>query len=336
MIETIRTAASAIALLAATTAAMSHDARFPQPNGHAPFEFALIGDVPYGAPVGLPYRPFLNLIEEINTDPKIRFVMHAGDIKSGSERCTDALFADRFAYFQRFDDPFIMTPGDNEWTDCHRVNNGAFQPLERLAKLRELFYPVQGQTLGRNPAQVGSQGDLGYPENMSWVHRGVVFATLHVVGSNNGLAAFDPAAPVQRGAADDAEVTDRSAATLEWMHRAFDLADSRNAPGLFLMMQANPGLEFILNGADRRGFEALLTQLEARIVAYGKPVVLAHGDSHYYRIDKPRLDKLAFLPNFTRVETFGAANVHWIRVRVEPRSGDVFFFDAEIVPVTAP
>lgn len=332
MIRAAVGAAVGAAMLIAAGSLAATEADFPRASGQSAFEFALIGDMPYGAPVGQPYLPFVNVIEEINADPQIRFVMHAGDIKSGSERCSDELFADRLAYFQRFDDPLILTPGDNEWTDCHRVNNGAFQPLERLAKLREVFYPVPGQTLGRNPAQLHSQAAQGLPENLRWVHRGVVFASLHVVGSNNGLAAFDPASPIKRGAADDAEVAARSAATLEWMHRAFDLAESRNAPGLFLMMQANPGLELNPTGVDRKGFETLLTQLEQRIAAYGKPVVLAHGDSHYYRVDTPRLDKLPFLRNFTRVETYGAANVHWIRVSVDPNSDAVFSFHAEIVP----
>lgn len=336
MIEVIRAAVGAAMLLAAGSLAAG-EGGFPQPEGRSAFQFALIGDVPYGAPVGIPYTPFLRVIEEVNADPQILFVLHAGDIKSGSERCSDELFADRLAYFQRFEDPFIYTPGDNEWTDCHRVNNGAFQPLERLAKLRELFYAVPGQTLGQHPASLESQAAQGYPENTRWVHRGVVFAGLHVVGSQNGLAPFDPASPVKRSAADNAEVVARSAATLDWMHRAFDLAESSHAPGVFLIMQANPGLEFVVNPADRKGFETLLTQLEQRTAAYGKPVVLAHGDSHYYRIDKPRLDRLAFLPNFTRVETFGAANVHWIRVSVDPDADEVFAFDAEIVaPEPAP
>ena len=42
----------------------------------------------------------------------------------------------------------VLTPGDNEWTDCHRVAAGEYQPLERLAKLREVFYPVPGMTIG--------------------------------------------------------------------------------------------------------------------------------------------------------------------------------------------
>lgn len=315
--------------LACTTSGIAHalsDASFPQAGGKGPFQFALIGDTPYNAPIGSVYRPFDDLVAEINADPKLRFVLHAGDIKSGSERCSDELFADRLARFQQFVPPFIITPGDNEWTDCHRANNGAFAPLERLAALRALLYPVPGQTLGQRPAQLTSQAALGYPENLRWVHHGVVFATLHVVGSSNGLAPFPG-----RSAADDAEVAARAAASLDWMQQAFDLAQSSDAPGLLLMMQANPGLDFISNPAERVGFETLLEQLEQRVIEYGKPVVLAHGDSHYYRIDKPRLDSAPFLPNFTRVETFGAENVHWIRVSVDPKSEDVFFFDAEVV-----
>ncbi|MGQ0502277.1 MAG: hypothetical protein ACT4P0_06675 [Panacagrimonas sp.] len=328
--------AAGLLLLAVTHLAAAQGPIFPQPLPRTPFQFALIGDTPYNVPVGSPSAPFDDMVGEVNGDPFVRFVMHAGDIKSGSERCSDELFADRLARFQKFSDPFVITPGDNEWTDCHRVNNGAYQPLERLAKLRQLLYPVPGQTLGQRVARVDSQAGLGYPENMRWVHHRVVFATLHVVGSQNGLAAFDPASPVKRGPEDDAEVAARSAATLAWMNEAFDLAQSRQAAGVFLLMQANPGLEFITSGVDRTCFESLLAQLEGRTRAFGKPVVLAHGDSHYFRIDKPRIDQIAFLPNFTRVETFGAANVHWIRVRVNPLASEVFSFDPEIVPLRTP
>lgn len=323
-------------LLGVSHLAAAQGSGFPQPLSKSPFQFALIGDTPYNVAVGSPSGPFDDMVGQINGDPLIRFVMHAGDIKSGSERCSDELFTDRLARFQQFSDPFIITPGDNEWTDCHRVNNGAYSPLERLAKLRQLLYPVPGQTLGQRSARVGNQASLGYPENMLWIHHRVVFATLHFVGSQNGLAPFDPASPVKRGPDDDAEVAARSTASLAWMNQAFDLAQSTQAAGVFLMMQANPGLEFIANGVDRTGFESLLAQLEDRTRAYGKPVVLAHGDSHFFRIDKPRLQQIAFLPNFTRVETFGAANVHWIRVRVNPLAPHVFLFAPEIVPLRAP
>ena len=64
-----------------------------------------------------------------------------------------------------------------------------------------------------------------------------------------------------------------------------------------------------------------------------------HGDSHYFRIDKPFLNAFGQrLENFTRVETFGdnQANgnndVNWLKVLVDPRSREVFAYQQQIVP----
>ena len=123
-------------------------------NGVAPFAFALIGDVPYGASRE---TPFARLVAEINRDNDVDFAMHAGDIKAGSERCDDALVVHRFDLYQAFQRAFVYTPGDNEWTDCHRVNNGQYDPLERLAFLRSVFFPQVGQTTGGQARPVRSQ-----------------------------------------------------------------------------------------------------------------------------------------------------------------------------------
>jgi len=68
-------------------------------------------------------------------------------------------------------------------------------------------------------------------------------------------------------------------------------------------------------------------------------VAYVHGDSHYFRIDKPFQDAQGRrLENFTRVETFGdnAGNgtndVQWLKVTVDPRSREVFSYEAQIVP----
>jgi hypothetical protein len=37
------------------------------------------------------------------------------------------------------------------------------------------------------------------------------------------------------------------------------------------------------------------------------------------------------IEHFTRVETFGSPNVHWIRVSVDPSDPQVFTFKPEIV-----
>ena len=67
--------------------------------------------------------------------------------------------------------------------------------------------------------------------------------------------------------------------------------------------------------------------------------MLVHGDSHYFRIDKPFLDSQGRrLENFTRLETFGDHqenndnDVHWVKALIDPQSRDVFAFQEQIVP----
>src|SRR6476620_4063558 len=85
--------------------------------------FAVIGDVPYGA---TQIAAFPSWIQQINADPDVTSVIHLGYIKNGSSVCSDDYFAMIRQDFDTFADPFVYTPGDNEWTDCHRTNNGAY------------------------------------------------------------------------------------------------------------------------------------------------------------------------------------------------------------------
>src|SRR5512135_2653479 len=79
---------------------------------------ALIGDTPYG---DIQRAQFPALVAAINADPAVRMVLHAGDVKNGKSTCSNERFADLAALFNTFDDPFVLTPGDNEWTDCYRT-----------------------------------------------------------------------------------------------------------------------------------------------------------------------------------------------------------------------
>ena len=81
------------------------------------------------------------------------------------------------------------------------------------------------------------------------------------------------------------------------------------------------------------GFEDYLRTLAEEMETYGKPVAYLHGDTHLFRIDKPlysRKTNRAF-ENFTRVETFGWPNSHWVRITVDPADPQLFRFKAEIV-----
>ena len=103
-------------------------------NAQPQFSFAAIRDVPYEPVTNghqvYPAPLYERLIAHINSDPAIAFTVHIGDIKAGNTLCEDAVYENSFAYFNSFQNPVIFTPGDNEWTDCHRANNGSFNPLE--------------------------------------------------------------------------------------------------------------------------------------------------------------------------------------------------------------
>jgi hypothetical protein len=234
----------------------------------------------------------------------------------------------------QFQKPVILTLGDNEWTDCHAVSKGQYEPLERLARLREIFFPDPGRTtIGGISMEVETQADVPgfeeFPENVLWQYQEVVFATIHLVGSRNGLAPFDPNSSVVRTPANDEEVVRRSNAATEWLNVLFSRANEQSSPGVFVMIHANPGLE--RGSVNRTGYLEFLAALENHVLAFEKPVVLAHGDSHYMRVDKPALVNASFLPNFTRVETFGSARVHWLNVDVDPKSETVFTIQQQIV-----
>jgi hypothetical protein len=287
------------------------------------FEFGLIGDLPYNAEQE---AKFPNLVREMNA-ANLAFVVHDGDIKSGSTLCSDELFLQRRELYNTFAEPFILVPGDNEWTDCHRANNGGYDPLERLAKLREVFY--QGNTsLGQRNLRLTRQSEnpqyAKFRENVRWSYGNVLFVGLNVPGSNNNFGRTPEA---------DAEYRERNAAVLSWMREAFVLAQRENHKAVMLIIQANPNFELAPTNAERTGFNDFLAALETETLQFKKPVVLVHGDSHYFRMDKPLINARTGrrVENFTRVETFGSPDVHWLRARVDFRDPNIFRFDQEIV-----
>lgn len=291
------------------------------------FEFALIGDMPYQ---DVDVEKFGNLVEELNRDKRIKWVMHTGDIKTGATPCTEAYFQSRLDLYQQINKPFIITPGDNEWTDCHRPGAGQYKPLERLALLRKMFYPNPRETLGKKTMPISTQMDIkgfeAYPENQRWQKKGIWFVTCHIVGSQNGLAPF-----AGRTAADDQEVKDRVAAAIAWLKDTFEKA--KNAPGIFIMIHANPKLENAAKKDQSKGFYEFLAVLEEEVIQFGKPVVLAHGDSHYFRYDKPLVNRKTRkrIENFTRLEAFGASDIHWVRVSVNAKDPNVFNIKQQLV-----
>lgn len=341
MLRTIA-AAGLLAALAAAPVTLAHDDRAHGPRPAAQ-TLAVIGDIPYG---DAQIAAFPAEVGEINADPAVRRVVHLGDIKNGSSRCDDAYFAARRADFETFEDPFVYTPGDNEWTDCHRANNGGYVPTERLAKLREVFFDKPGHTLGGH-AHVRAQS-RAFPENVMWDAATVRYGVVHVVGSNDGQAPWfgdrtDPAtgAPLPERPAETAlrgrEYVARAAATLAWIDRIFDAAEDRDAPAVVLGMQAD-----MWDGpaAGQTAFVPYKAVIADRAARFGEPVLLLQGDSHVFKVDTPAGQPA----NLTRVVVQGSTSVphEWLRLKVDPRSAGVFscenviFGSGAVSPCPAP
>ena len=288
--------------------------------------FAVIGDIPYGA---AEIASFPQDIGQINADPKVSLVVHLGDIKNGSSECTDEYFSMIRRDFDQFRDPLVYTIGDNEWTDCHRPNNGAYDPLERLDAVRSTFFDRPGLTLGQRPLRVDSDASAGFPENVSWTRAHVAFTSVHVVGSNNGLAPWTgatTATPEQT-----AEVLGRTADTIGKIRATFAAARTHHDRAVVLLTQADmfdptvPDREF----ADHYAFQPIVAAIAEESAAFGRPVYLFNGDSHIYNSDEPLAPGSTWLsfygvdqaaPNLTRVTVDGSANAKdYLRVTVNQR-----------------
>lgn len=285
------------------------------------YTFALIGDTPYST---FERTHLPELLARI-ADSGAAFIVHVGDIKAGSAPCSDALLEDRLALFDRQPLPFILTPGDNEWTDCARPAAGGFDPLERLDWLRRHFFPP-GRSLGQNPIAVTSQADApGFPayrENLRWQRGPVLFATLNLPGGDNHRG---------RRHHPNTEYVERQAANKAWLDETFRLALQARVGAVVLLFQADPGFEDYAERRPDTGYREFLDQLLAATLAFPGEVVAVHGDSHTQRIDHPLRNPNTGdpIPRFTRVETFGYPFMGWVRVTVAPTRQPILKFEAE-------
>lgn len=352
----------AVLLIAVATAAVAYASRNDDRHDddrdhHRAYAIGLWGDLPYSdlqATTGVP-----NLIADMNRQDLV-FTAHDGDLKAGSgtpnsvtpSTCSDALYIQALGYFNSLKAPAIFTTGDNDWTDCDRASNGGYSSLERLDHERAVFFSTP-YTLGQHrfrqevqtdPICLGVKGNVPCVENRRWTIGGVTYAAINIQGSCNNLCDTDP---------DPAEFAARNQADILWMQQTFAEAKSLHSVAVMIISQADPG--FDSNDPNRSpvrdpqtlaetdgqpdGFQTFLLALRDEVISFKRPVAYVHGDSHYFRIDKPFLNASGQrLENFTRVETFGDNqgngdnDVNWLKVTVDPDSREVFTYQPQIVP----
>ncbi|MGH9330519.1 MAG: hypothetical protein ACRD09_08755 [Vicinamibacterales bacterium] len=297
----------------------------PTPNPPGAFSFAVLGDAPYYAWEDLQYRLVLQALDAHD----LRWVLHIGDIFW--RPCTDARYRRSLDWFNGLRHPVIYTPGDNEWTDCWEPGSGGFAPRDRLGRIRQVFFADPSRSLGGRQLSLASQGRReSFPEfveNVRWTQEGFVFATVHLVGSRNGLEPFPGRTP-----ADDAAARRRTEAAAAWVHETFTEARALNALGVLLGFHANPDFDGSLG--ERQAFQPFLTALEEAVEQFPQPVLAVHGDDHVYTVDRPLARRTTGrrLANFIRLQVPGSPEVGWVRVVVRPGAEDPFTFEKHVVP----
>ncbi|HEX4918664.1 MAG TPA: hypothetical protein VFV43_12260 [Limnobacter sp.] len=296
--------------------------------------FGLIGDQPYSPRFE---QATTELIQHMNQDPDIGWIVHVGDIKGSAEPCSGALMEQRIEQLQRSEKPLVLVPGDNEWTDCHRPSSGNFDPQERLAHLRQLAYSTQ-TSLGGKPLQLRTQRDASHPEHAMWTEAGTLFITFNIPGSNNDLQ--NPPSRNTTARKVLQLYQQRMAAVQTWFEEARQVMHGANPPQqVVVMIQGNP---FEGSGAPwshgsfttRSGYEQFMVHLVEFMVHTKRPLLLAHGDTHRFRWDQPSLESFGaprtLAEQFYRVEAWGHPFVNtWVKVHI--KNGAKAPFEAEQV-----
>jgi hypothetical protein len=190
------------------------------------------------------------------------------------------------------------------------------------------------------------QGKLGekFVENTRFEHGGVVFVGINQPGSNNNLILSEKecknksARDNAKCDASNAEYLERDSANVAWMQASFAAAKAQNAVGIVVVTQGDPG--FDLPETEEfdeskepgvSGYRHFMSKLVEQTEQYAGQVLFVHGDTHYFKLDKPMYSPTKLLPNFTRLQTFGSPSLHWVRVVVDSTSANVFSVHPVIV-----
>lgn len=318
-----------------------------QDGGPQTYTIGLFGDMPYNAQGKADY-PYL--LQDLNNS-KVSFSTFDGDLKAGGDGpCSDSLYTTAIAGFNSLERPLVWVPGDNDWTDCWgRYGPGTApfsDPIERLNHERQLFTSTS-RSLGEKTLTLTRESSEGgsyalYSENVRWTFGPVVYLGLNVQGSNDNYPYHDTD-PFPRS---DAEIQRqrneeiaRKTADLHWLDEGFAYAKQIHAKGVLIVWQADPNFnneQHLANPHDWDAFPDYVNALRNDTLAFPGQVVLVHGDSHYFKVDKPlTLPSGKVLGNFTRVETFGAASTDWVQAKIEPKNRNLFTFEPMIVAATA-
>ena len=211
--------------------------------GQTPLQFSVMGDVPRSV-----HEDTL-LQQQIvihNRHSASEFMLHLGDIKSGSAPCDEAVYAKVAGYLRRLDVPVFIVPGDNEWNDCDDPDAAWRLWAKYFLDFKKYWYyePV----VDHQPQR---------PENIAWTSKGVLLVGINLVGGR----VFDQLRW-------DILLRDDAA----WV--SSQLAENRDkVRAATVFCQAHP----------RHKHASFINEFQTIAERFAKPILFIHGDGHHWQ-----------------------------------------------------
>jgi hypothetical protein len=270
------------------------------------FQFAFVSSA-FGGPLS-DDNALRTTIAQTDED-NLAFVVVNG-IKSSSESCGDHIYERRKALLENAKNGVIFSLTAADWSAC-RYHNGRTAAVERLSRLRELFFP-DDFSLGSSKLPIVRQSAnikfRDYSENVRWEIGNVMFATVNLPRDNNHYL---------NAGGRNGEFEDRLIADRDWLQRIVTLAKRGKSPGIVLFCDADPIAPPPNQTARRDGFVEIRRLLENLAAKFPGKILVVHTDTATAGAAQPAIRWHRNLGDL------GVAN-GWIKMTVSPSQAELF------------
>ncbi|QSN62681.1 hypothetical protein JYK05_08175 [Caballeronia sp. M1242] len=274
-----------------------------------PLTFAVISDALTRPADETPVRQMLDAIAR---DRSVGFIVYDGNVKGATEPCRDSIYQSRRDLLDASRTPVVLLLGQHDWADCGLTHGGAYDPVERLDFVRQLFF-ADASSLGQNPLTLTRESEVArfrpFRENVRWQAEGIAFIGLNAPSPNNHYLT---------AGGRNGEFEDRTVATTFWLDHAAESARRAGMRALVIVLQGDPDfaryerrdrfawLRFSRANEPRDGFLELKRSLVKAAETFRGPVIVIHrteaSEPNGFHIDQPlRNDKGLTVTNLTRV-----------------------------------
>ncbi|MFM0053425.1 hypothetical protein [Caballeronia grimmiae] len=274
-----------------------------------PLTFAVIADALARPADEAPVR---QMLDAIGRDRDIAFIVYDGNVKGSTEACRDSIYQSRRDVLDGSRTPLVLLLGQHDWADCGLAHTAAYDPVERLDFVRQLFF-ADANSLGQQPLALSRESDVArfrsFREIVRWQAQGVAFIGLNAPSPNNHYLT---------AGGRNGEFEDRAVATSFWLEHAAESARRSGLRALVIILQGDPDfaryerrdrfawLRFSRTTPPRDGFLELKRSLVKAAETFRGPVIVIHRteapEPNGFHIDQPlRNDKGLTVTNLTRV-----------------------------------